>query len=223
MKYQFNMQLIDGNPVIEHNSKHYLVDTGNPSTLANEAITDFCGLDWPAKRSFMGASLDSISEMVGSPLDGMIGLDIMSKFAVTFDYGNGTITFSSEVDDNLEYTPINTNFGVITEMQLDGHPHECIIDSGARLSYLMGSIPETAVLVGHKSDYHPLNGHFETDVYETTATLARQPFKMKFGKLPTMLEMALGLTRVKAIIGYDLLSQYQVTIDFLNNRMALSH
>lgn len=222
MKHQFKMQLIDGNPVIEHNSRHFLVDTGNPTTLANESIKDFCGREWPAQRHFMGTSLDSISEMVGQIIDGMIGLDLMRNFVVTFDYSNGMITFGDKADDGLEYVPISTDFGVIAEMELEGQTKKCIIDSGARLSYLMGEVPENAVPSGRMSDYHPLNGHFETDVYEATATLAGHLFIMKFGQLPRMLEMALGLARVKAIVGHDLLSQYRVTLDFLHNKMALN-
>lgn len=225
MKYTFNMQLIDGNPVIQHNGKNYLVDTGNPVTIGNETIREFCGKDWPVRDNFMGASIDSISNMVDSKLDAIIGLDIMSKYIVAFDYNEGTVTFGTddEVEDGLDYVPINSSVvtGVTTTMVIDGQPSKCILDSGARISYLMGELPQDAVLVGHETDYHPLAHQFETDVYEAQASVSGKTFRMHFGKLPTLLEMSLGLAKVKAVVGCDLLSQYKVVVDFPHNRLAL--
>lgn len=226
MNYQFNMQLIDGNPIIENNGKHFLVDTGNPSTIANGNIQDFCGQEWPAVSSFMGADLTSLSEMVGYQLDAMIGLDLMKHFIVTFDYANNKVTFSTidEIFDNQNVTPMDISqlAGITTEIEINGQIEKCIIDTGARLSYLMGKQPENAVFVGHQSDYHPLASHFETDVYEMQASIAGKPFTMRFGKLPQILKMALGLARVKVIIGCDLLSQYRVIIDFPHHKLMLA-
>lgn len=226
MNYCFNMQLVDGNPVIEHNGKHFLVDTGNPMTIANGEVKDFCGRDWHAVPSFMGADLAALSEMVGMQLDAMIGLDVMKNFIVTFDYNNGNVTFSTpdESVDGQSSVPVNVSgmTGVTTEIDINGQTGLCIFDTGARVSYLVGDIPENAVWVGRQSDYHPLAEHFETDVYEMQASIAGTPFTMRFGKLPQMLEMALGLARVRCIVGCDLLSQHRVIVDFTRRRMMLA-
>lgn len=224
MKCIYKIELVDGNPVILHGEKRYLVDTGSPITFGNEDIVDFCGRNWSTKDSVMGCGINGIADMVGAPLDAIIGLDVMSNFVISFDYRNSVVIFSDEAEDGLSYIPmsISQDSGVSVEIEIDGQKGKCIIDSGARLSYIIGNVPQNAKVVGHQTDYHPLARSFETDVYEAEAILGGCTFTMRFGKLPQMIEMVLSMMQARVVIGRDLLSQYRVVLDFPHSRMALA-
>ena len=79
------------------------------------------------------------------PMDGMLGLDFLRRFAVTLDYGRRTVLFRREsvpAPDGSTSAPLQVRkswgpFGLTgwtpqMECRIDGAgPHECIFDSGA--------------------------------------------------------------------------------------------
>lgn len=221
----FELTLIDGNPIIEANDQVILVDTGNPKTFSKTGNLTFMDRDFHVSKGMIGCDLEIISNMVGKPIDVMLGMDIISKFSFLFDYQNKKLTIAEHIEPIVGYfeAPISTVLGtILLHLDVNGNSLKMALDTGARISYLNSNYTDGMTATETRSDYHPNMGNFETPIYPVeTGITENEKFIAKFGVLPKAFEMALSMIGVKGVIGYDLLNNYQVLIDLPNNRLYL--
>jgi hypothetical protein len=88
---------------------------------------------------FMSAPLDSMANVEGMEMPGMVGFETFRRFVTRIDYGNHTITLidPTRFDAKDAGTPVPIAFdgnGVEIDGSYDGIPGRFIIDTGARSS-----------------------------------------------------------------------------------------
>lgn len=218
----FPLQLINSHAVIQSGTDRILIDTGSPQTIHSHTTLSFIGENFPCSINYMGLTSDRLSDMLGSPVTTLMGMDILSQFKVLFHYQEGYIGFSKEAIPMKGYFISFTKVMGIPVIELDvlGQKLKFFLDSGAKLSYLATAYTAGLHPQGQDTDFYPGYGAFQTSVYELDATLI-DSFPVRFGNLPPQLSALLSMGNVQGIIGYDLFNRFKVMMDIQGNQMQV--
>ena len=224
MKKTYAIHHYDNHLIIDDNGKTVLVDTGAPTSIFDGAMLDFCGRQFP--KGLAMCSVDAISDLLGMHVDALVGNDILGHFAVLIDYAEGTITLGDEplnLPGAVEL-PFSMSFGVPKlSMTLQGEENRFFLDTGAKISYVSSQTTQGLNSVETASDFYMGYGHFDTPIYNMTATVAGQSFNVRVGNLPTMLEVALiGLSGTAGVIGYVFFNRFKELLDYANGKLFLA-
>jgi hypothetical protein len=215
----FPLQLINGHAVIQSGSDLILIDTGSPYTIHSSRNLEFMGQNFPCSTGLMGVSSESLSQMLGTPVTTLLGMDILSQFKELFDYRAGFIGFSQDEIPMKGYHVALSDFMKIPiiELEVTGKTLRFFLDSGAKLSYLSAAHTDGLPSTGVESDFYPGYGTFETPVYELQSSLVDTNFPVKYGNLPAALQSLLTMGNVQGIIGFDLFNRFRVMLDSQKN------
>jgi hypothetical protein len=138
----YSVEFIDGHIIAVINNCKYIVDTGSPSSFGNGKI-NINGSNYNISASGMhGLTATSVSNLSGIQVDGLIGMDILSNFDVTFS--ESEIRFFDAGSTNGQHTPnaislplIDKVMGIpIINMTIHNQVRRIFFDTGAKLSYL---------------------------------------------------------------------------------------
>jgi hypothetical protein len=219
----FPLQLINGHAVIQSGTDRILIDTGSPKTIHSQTTLSFMGQNFPCSTNFMGLTSNKLSDMLGSPVTTLMGMDILSKFKVLFHYQEGFIGFSQVAIPMQGYfIPFTKVMGIpIIELDVLGQKLKFFLDTGAKLSYLSTSYTAGLISQGEDTDFYPGHGTYQTPVYELNADLAGVSFPVRFGSLPPVLTSLLTMGQVQGIIGFDLFNRFQVMMDIQGNSLNI--
>lgn len=225
--YSYKLEIVDKHPVLRNVlDKRYLIDTGSPisMTVGNEPFL-LCG------KSFESSNLniiDTVQDLSGLNVDGLIGLDVLSMFNILISYKDNVIKFSHEAfripGQTVPMCLLPLKPAVIFKADLNGQPVRCILDTGAQIDYVVSKrLVEGLESSGEAEDFYPGVGRFTTALYDMSLGVGEAKFPVKCGVLPASLSM---LTRVIALMGevvtgYDLLSQADVAINMCSNDKTL--
>jgi hypothetical protein len=159
--------------------------------------------------------------MLGTEITTLIGADILSNYKVLFDYQNGVVSFSKDEINSLgNETNISSFMSIpIIELTVDRQKLLLFLDTGAKLSYLDSDFTAQHNSIGTEEDFYPGIGNFETDCYEILTSFSNKEFKVKYGNLPTLLQMTLMLGGTNGIIGFDFFNNFKVCLDIKNGKL----
>ena len=218
---QFQITLFKGHPIINDGENIILIDTGAPSTIHASNDLTFCSESYNCSTNYMGLTVSKISEMLGTEITTLLGADILSDYKLLFDYKNEFIEFNKEeiaLDGNE--IGISNFMGIpIIELSIDNKKLKFFLDTGAKLSYLSDNITSHYESVGTDEDFYPGVGNFETECFDITTSFGDNNFIVKYGNLPTLLQMTLMLGGTEGIIGFDFFNNFKVVLDLENNRL----
>jgi hypothetical protein len=218
---QFQITLFKGHPIINDGENIILIDTGAPSTIHASSVITFCSENYNCSTNYMGLTVSKISEMLGTEITTLLGADILSDYKILFDYKNEIIEFNKEaiaLDGNE--IGISNFMGIpIIELLIDNQKLKLFLDTGAKLSYLSGSITSNYESIGTDEDFYPGVGKFETECFDISTSFGDNNFNVKYGNLPTLLQMTLMLGGTDGIIGFDFFNNFKVVLDLKNNRL----
>ncbi len=218
---QFHITLFKGHPIINDGENIILIDTGAPSTIHASNNLIFCSDNYNCSTNYMGLTVTKISEMLGTEITTLLGADVLSNLKILFDYKNGVVEFNKE-EITFEGTEIDIlNFmGIpIIELSVDNQKLKLFLDTGAKLSYLSDSITSNYESIGTDEDFYPGVGKFETNCFEIPTSFGDNNFIVKYGNLPTLLQMTLMLGGTDGIIGFDFFNNFKVVLDLRNNSL----
>lgn len=218
---QFQITLFKGHPIINDGENIILIDTGAPSTIHTSSNLTFCTDNFSSSINYMGLTVSKISEMLGTEITTLLGADILSNYKILFDYKNGVVEFNKQ-----EINFIGTEIGIsnfmgipIIELNIENQKLKFFLDTGAKLSYLSDSITNNYKSIGTDEDFYPGVGKFETECFEISTSFGDKNFLVKYGNLPTLLQMTLILGGTDGIIGFDFFYNFKVVLDLKNNRL----
>jgi hypothetical protein len=159
--------------------------------------------------------------MLGTEISTLLGADILSNYKILFDYMNVVVVFDKqEIPFEGIKTAISNFMGIpIIELSIEGKRLKFFLDTGAKLSYLSDSITSNYESIGTDEDFYPGVGKFETDCFEILTSFGDRNFIVKYGNLPTLLQMTLMLGGTDGIIGYDFFNNFKVVLDLKNNKL----
>jgi len=214
---QFQLQLFKGHPIINDGDNKILIDTGAPSTIHASDSLNFCSESFGCSTNYMGLTVSKISDMLGTEITTLLGADILSDFKILLDYQNQVVEFSEqEIDINGTQVAISNFMGIpIIEITIDNQVLKFFLDTGAKLSYLSESLTRDYDCVGTEEDFYPVVGNFHTNCFEIPTVFGDKEFIVKYGNIPTLLQLPLMLGGTDGIIGFDFFNNFKVK----NNRL----
>jgi hypothetical protein len=218
---QFQIQLYKGHPIINDGENRILIDTGAPSTIHSSDSLNFCSDSFGCSTNYMGLTVSKISDMLGTEITTLLGADILSDYKILLDYKNQVIKFSKQdIDIDGAQADISDFMGVpIIKMTVGNQELKFYLDTGAKLSYLSDSLTSNYESIGTDEDFYPGVGKFQTEIFEIPTVFGDNEFIVKYGNLPTLLQMTLMLGGADGIIGFDFFNNFKVVLDLKNNRL----
>jgi hypothetical protein len=169
----------------------------------------------------MGLTVSKISDMLGTEITTLLGADILSDYKILLDYKNQVIKFSKQdIDIDGAQADISDFMGVpIIKMTVGNQELKFYLDTGAKLSYLSDSLTSNYESIGTDEDFYPGVGKFQTEIFEIPTVFGDNEFIVKYGNLPTLLQMTFMLGGAGGIIGFDFFNNFKVVLDLKNNRL----
>lgn len=218
---QFQIQLYKGHPIINDGENRILIDTGAPSTIHSSDSLNFCSDSFGCSTNYMGLTVSKISDMLGTEITTLLGADILSDYKILLDYKNQVIKFSKQdIDIDGAQADISDFMGVpIIKMTVGNQELKFYLDTGAKLSYLSDSLTSNYESIGTDEDFYPGVGKFQTEIFEIPTVFGDNEFIVKYGNLPTLLQMTFMLGGAGGIIGFDFFNNFKVVLDLKNNRL----
>ena len=191
-----------------------LVDTGSPLSFHEDGRFQLGDEAFNVPASLMGANASYVTEKVGRPVSGLLGMDIIGRIGMKIDIPGGKLTVSPSVDGMIRI-PSGTGMGYVTlEMVMAGKPARVILDTGAPTSYVSKSFTEGLDPVGQVTDFNPMvpGDTFDSPVFSFPATFAGKTFMMRAGHLPGSLQVMLSVLGVDGVVGMEILRQFPVAV-----------
>ncbi|WP_154859434.1 hypothetical protein [Cyclobacterium xiamenense] len=216
---QFQLQLFNGHPIIYEGENKILLDTGAPSTIHASDRLNFLSESFECSTNYMGLTVSEISDMLGTEITTLLGADIVSTYKILLAYQDQLVGFSKQqIDIDGTQADISNFMGIpIIKLTVDNQELKFFLDTGAKLSYVSDSLTNTYESVGTDEDFYPGVGRFQTECFEIPTVFGGKEFSVKYGNLPTLLQMTLLLGGTDGFIGFDFFDNFKVVLDLKNN------
>ena len=154
----------------------------------------------------------SLSGYVGTHLDGLIGMDLLGEFMLTFVRGELYVDEDVRDVDFLDLTTEVVMGLPVIQMEVNGHRVKMFVDTGAKISYLTPAYLEGCAVEEVLSDFYPLIGRYTVEVSTLSGHLNGWSVLARFARPPAMVNMTLMMTGTDGIMGSDLFDSYYVRI-----------
>jgi hypothetical protein len=161
----------------------------------------------------MGISPESLSTSVGTPINALIGADILNQYDILIDPTTHALNLSEDelplAGRSLE---LDNFMGIpIIEATVGHDVVRMFFDTGAKLSYLDSDRTNAFQSVGTERDFYPGLGEFSTNAYDIPIILATETIVLRVGNLPQLLQMTLMMADTAGILGTAILRTHKVT------------
>lgn len=193
----------------------FLVDTGSPTSFSRSGRLSFADRAETMPTNAMGMlDADELSGHVGENVDGLIGMDVLSRHLIVFD-GDEMLVDECPIPDSA-FTVLESDsfMGIpVVPIQVAGQTVRVFLDTGAKVSYLAAACLENCHIDERLSDFYPGLGRFDVEVLSVPCEVAGFHMKARFGRLPALLQMTLLTGGVHGILGRDLFAKFRVRLD----------
>ena len=221
----YNIELIDNHVVFFQNGLRLLLDTGSPISISNHSTVSVFDKTINTHKNIMGkTSIDDINQSIeNANLDALIGADVLSKISFSISLSNKLMEVNPIINYNeydsfplSNFMGIPIIFAIINEKKI-----KFFLDTGAKISYLNSKFLQGKNEIKEEQDFYPGFGDFQTNIYQLQLELFNQLKKCKFGVLPESLELSLGMGETHGIIGNNILINFDLVIDNLQNQILI--
>ena len=191
---------------VQINGALWVYDTGADRSFGIRPVS-LIGQSQEISADYAGFTAADISRFLGETVAGIIGADLINPFDHIIDLRTNTLTVS---DDQLtcdgHVQKLDFFMGVpMLEAQIGGDRCKLFFDTGAQISYYQDSVPPSAVQAGTLHDFFPSAGEFSSETYRFPIALSGFRPVVRFGKLPGLMGMSLGMAGVSGILGNELM------------------
>lgn len=217
----FELLQSPGPLVARIHDRHYLIDNGLPSTLAQRPLL-IDGRRIEASSEELGLTTAMFSELLGIPLDGVLGADVSTEFViklrpaehrVDFDRYSGALPIRIEVD-TIGGLPL-------FHQTVNGQLLRAAMGLGFALSYAGERLLQDFDAVGEATDIFA-NGVIETvPTYRVPVTFDSGVVEMTFGAAPPVLAQAMELANIQAVIGSEMLRHFDMDMVLAQGELLL--
>lgn len=213
-------------------NKVCVFDTGSPLTLFfDDNVREYSidGKTYSACQSQMAAMLTQfrprIEKMIGVPIDGFIGTDIIMNSSIVINFPNKKLEISSDNIllengvrmDNIHGLPI-------FDISINGRVLRAAFDSGAMYSFVASHFVEELGLVSLNNtimDFNPMFGEFEISLFNGEIKIGDTNLGTQTIAIGSGYDESLQMLGVDAFIGNDTLKNSEVCISFLEKRFGV--
>lgn len=213
MTHTYKYEFVDGHIIAIADQRHLLIDTGAPFSVADASPIEFAGGSYKAQKTFMGISPESLSRSIGTPIDALVGADVLNRYDIFIDPTTQTLNVSEgELQLEGQVLQLDNVIGIpIIEAMVGENKVRMFFDTGAKLSYLDPQRINGFEPVGTEKDFYPGVGDFSTNVYDIPIMLAEETLVLRVGNLPELLQMTLMMAGTGGILGTAILRTHRVT------------
>lgn len=221
-RYRYNF--FDGHIVATVGQSSLLIDTGAPGSAADSAPLVLAGRSHALQGSYLGVTPASLGRYIGTPVNALVGVDILNQYDCLIDPSTCTFTMS-EAALPLEGRTLELDncMGVpIIEATVAGDKVRMFFDTGARLCYLDPDLTALFPEDGTEDDFYPRFGVFSTIAYHVPFVLGGDTVTLRAGTLPPVLRTELMMANTRGILGTAILRTHRVTYAPRRKMMALT-
>lgn len=206
---------VNGYVLFECNEGTFMVDTGSPNSFSETGSITVCGTRYLVPTRLQGIDKSYVSNKVGVPVEGLLGMDILGQYPIVFDYAHDRFAVGERLVDGTPIESFDCMGLVGIVARVNGHKVNLLLDSGAVTNYIARELSEGRPVVGEVEDFSPLLDYdtFSTRLYEVPVEVTGRQLAIQFGNLPEELEYAVRQTGAQGAIGKDLLEQCAVGIE----------
>ena len=211
---EYKIELVRGYILVnDDRGSKLLIDTGSPLSFHAEGVISLGGETFGVPTSLVEVDSGYVTDNVGTRIDGLVGMDILGRDGLLVDIPKGRVVLGCPTD-GMKRVPSRQVFGyVFVDMDIRGRRTTVILDTGAPVSYVSGSLTEGLEVADTVEDFNPSvpGGTFVTPVYDFPATFAGETFGMRAGHLPHLMQ-ALTCFGVDGVVGMELLKRHPFLI-----------
>jgi len=213
MIHTYKYTLINGHIIASTGKSRLLIDTGAPNSVADSMSLAFAGAIHQTQRSGMGVTPESLSKSVGTPINALVGVDILNQYDIHIDPIGSTLSISeNSLPLSGQHLEMGNLMGIpIINAMVSNDKVRLFFDTGAKLSYLDPDITKEFPLVGTEKDFYPGVGEFSTNAYDVPIILGTEAVVLRVGTLPMILQMTLMMAQTNGILGTAILQTHKVT------------
>lgn len=199
------MPIIHDHMLVERDGRLAILDTGIPDSMACPEV---------------------VSEVLGVPVDRLIGCAELARSPLTIDWPGrlivhgavpapgATLVTLSRAAFGIPLIPVHTPLGRV----------DAALDTGAALSYAPPEAVRGLAPVREAEDFLPGLGNFTVDVYKLDIRVGGIPLEVEFGVMPPLLRMALSMLCPGGwILGSALFRDRVVTLDLARSEIHVGH
>jgi hypothetical protein len=223
MKHEYEYKLIDGHIMVKDGNKQLLIDTGAPVSVGDSSPLAFAGGSYSMQNRYRETSPASLSKSVGTPVNALVGADILNRYDVSIDPIVQKFSLSEdEVPLVGALLGLDSFMGIpIVEARVGKDTVRMFFDTGAKLSYLDPERTNAFPSVGTESDFYPGIGDFSTNAFDIPIVLASENILLRVGNLPELLRRTLMMADTGGILGTAILRTHKVTFAPRRRTMTL--
>ena len=204
---------------------HLILDTGSPVSFARNGSITLGGCEHQVPVDFLAGGPDGLGELLGAPIDGLLGCDLLAGCILDLDCPAGRAHLIS--GDTSPETPcwlanaialsFSTAMGVpVAQFLVNGRQASAAIDTGAAICFAAPSLVADTPVIGRHHGFHPAIGRFESDLHLVSIDLGggASPVDVAAAAAPPALTPLLTGLGLQAILGGDLLMGSEILFDF---------
>lgn len=208
---EYSYRLQKGHPIVTVGGKQYLLATGSAHSVGNAPIL-MGRRDIDPRPSYQGITVAHLRQHLGSQLAGMLGMDLLSPFAVSLYPEERLLRISPGCEVEGDALPIELVAGApamnVQAGGIGGRVLRLAVDTASALTLVPEPLLRHCETLGTCKGYHPLMGGFRTPRYLLDLPIAGSSRKFHAGVLPERLEVRLRENRIDGILGSDLLEHF---------------
>ncbi|MEM0952784.1 MAG: hypothetical protein AAGI24_01480 [Pseudomonadota bacterium] len=199
----------------------FLLDTGTPFSVADNPIP-IAGVTFPAETCYLGIDGVTLSEQLNTPVDGLIGTDILRHFNLAVYAGEGMVQFSQLPASGEIVVPIAECAGMpVVALRVGGRVCRMFLDTGSGLSLLLPELLSGTESVGNTNAWYPLVGNYRTPFYRLETIFGDRNQSMLFGVAPEVLRPVMETANVHGMLGTELLKFYGLNLSLRDRVIRL--
>jgi hypothetical protein len=221
---QYSIDLIDDHVIVKREGQRMLLDTGSPMSFGASPTLQLLGQDYVLQPQHPRTTIAQLAEQVGTPLDALLGQDILGGLYYVLDWRGRTLSVSpAPLPFQGQRFAVEKLGGLpVLTITLGQQRLRVFVDTGAKLSYLAAGLADRHPLSDQASDFYPGFGVFTTSLHTIPLHIGRLNLEVQFGVLPARLQATLLGDHADGILGSDLLKACRVYFALPENQIGLA-
>jgi hypothetical protein len=210
----FPYELINGYPILDMDGIRVFLHTGSAESMGGPGEITIEKKIFHLKRSTLRMTAASLGEKLGTPVDAMLGADIITQFDFKLLPEKKQVIFTSGEFHPYGYCNYFELFnGVpITPVSIFNQDMRLFFATGSRRTYFKQNWLQDLKPSDKTADYYPGLGVFETPLYKVTVWVAGYDVELEVGVPPAPLLSMLDQTNTQGILGVDVLQGFEVCL-----------
>jgi hypothetical protein len=212
----------DGYLMIPNGEGVLLVDTGAPISFGRGFIGVPGVPPHPPESLAEGLTIEWLVEHIHHPFDGLVGAEVLRERTLVIDPTNGTLDLTQTIISSDGGVPIRHLQNVpIFDGKIASQVSPVIFDTGAPLGFVPVNMVRGLTPIDRISEFYPMFGPFETDVYELPLEIGDEQQVLRFGTFPEKIEQMHAQAGMPVLIGLGLLKHYRISVGLREQRLML--